>query len=103
MKSILRAVALSGILGLGAAAAQAQVGFYARVPGRAAVVVAAVPPCPGVGYIWTPGYYGGPVFVPGRWAYRGYERPVVVPTYRGFDHHDVYRDGRRDRGDFHRR
>jgi hypothetical protein len=100
MKSILRALALSGILGLGAAAAQAQVSFYARVPGRAAVV-ARVPPCPGVGYTWTPGYYAGAVFVPGRWAYRGYERPVVVPTWRGGDHHDGYRVARRE--DYRRR
>jgi len=79
MKSILRALALTGILGFAAAAAQAQVVVVrARVPIRPAVVVAAVPPCPGVGYIWTPGYYNGPVFVPGRWAYRGYAGPVVV-------------------------
>ncbi|MGA7522296.1 MAG: hypothetical protein WBW84_07420 [Acidobacteriaceae bacterium] len=101
MKNILRAAALTGILALGAVAAQAQVGFHARVPGRAAVVIAAVPPCPGVGYIWTPGYYAGAVWVPGSWIYRGYDRPVVVSAWRGFDHHEGYRAA--PRSEFHRR
>jgi len=78
-----------------AAAAQAQprvfVGF------RAPVVVAAVPACPGVGYVWSAGYYSGPVFVPGRWIYRGYDRDRVV--IRDF-HRDYHRDFRYDR--FHR-
>lgn len=111
MKSILRALALTGILGLGAAAAQAQVGI--RV-GFGPVVVA-VPPCPGAGYIWTPGYYYGTAWVPGRWAFRGYAAAPYVNAYghdgrvyvrsyerdgdRGFDRG---RDAR-GRGDFHRR
>lgn len=101
MKSILRALALTGVLGLGAAAAQAQVGIYAAVRVPRAAVVVGIPPCPGAGYIWTPGYYAGAVWVPGNWVYRGYQRPVVVAPYRGFDHHDVYRAPRRE--DFHRR
>lgn len=84
MKSILRALAFCGILGLAAAAAQAQVVVGFRAP-RAAVVVA-VPPCPGVGYVWTPGYYAGAVWVPGSWIYRGYGHPVV----RAYPH-DFYR------------
>jgi hypothetical protein len=79
MKSILRALALTGILSLGAAGAQAQRVF---VGVRAPVVVAAVPACPGVGYVWSAGYYNGPVFVPGRWVYRGFDRRVVVRDYR---------------------
>jgi len=100
MKSILRAVALSGILGLGAAAAQAQVRIGVGIS-VAPAVVAAVPPCPGVGYIWTPGYYYGAAWVPGRWMYRGYERPVGVAPYRGYDHHDGFRFA--PRRDFRRR
>jgi hypothetical protein len=90
MKSILRALALTGILGLGAAGAQAQRVF---VGVRAPVVVAAVPACPGVGYVWSAGYYNGPVFVPGRWMYRGFDRDRVV--VRAF-HRDYHRDFRYD-------
>jgi hypothetical protein len=95
MKSILRALALTGILGLGAAGAQAQARVF--IGFRAPVVVAAVPACPSVGYVWTPGYYNGPVFVPGRWIYRGYDRDRVV--IRDF-HRGDHRDFRYDR--FHR-
>ena len=92
MKSILRALALTGIISLGAAgAAQAQrvvVGVGIGSP-----VVAAVPACPGVGYVWTPGYYSGAIFVPGRWVFRG-PAPVVVRNF----HRDYYhRDFRADR------
>jgi len=93
MKSILRALALTGIVALGAAGAQAQrvvVGVRFGAP----AVVAAVPPCPGVGYVWTPGYYAGAEFVPGRWVFRG-PAPVVV-VHRDYNH----RDFRFDR--FHR-
>jgi hypothetical protein len=86
MKSILRALALTGILGLGAAGAQAQRVF---VGVRAPVVVAAVPACPGVGYVWSAGYYNGPVFVPGRWIYRGFDRRVVVRDFRHDYHYPV--------------
>jgi hypothetical protein len=48
-----------------------------------------------VGYIWSAGYYNGPVFVPGRWDYRGYDRDRVV--VRDF-HRDYHRDFRYDRG-----
>ena len=72
MKSILRALALTGIVGFGAAAgAQAQTRVYV---GIGAPVVAAIPPCPGDGYVWTAGYYEGRAWVPGRWIYRGYDR-----------------------------
>jgi hypothetical protein len=96
MKSILRALALTGVLSLGAAGAQAQtrvfVGF--RTP-----IVAAIPPCPGDGYIWTAGYYDGPVFVPGRWIYRGFDRDGF--RARGDWDRGYYRAYDRDR-DFHR-
>lgn len=88
MKRILRALACTGLLGVAAVAAQAQVAVVGfRAPFRPAVVVA-VPPCPGVGYIWTPGYYAGSVWVPGVWVYRGYDH--------GFDRGYVVRDYRHD-------
>jgi len=82
MKSILRALALAGIVGLGAAAAQAQPRVVVAV--RAPAVVAAVPACPGDGYVWVPGYYTFGRFVPGRWVYRGFGHRVVVRN----DHRD---------------
>jgi hypothetical protein len=89
MKSILRALALTGILGLGAAAVQAQPRVFVGVGFRAPVVVAAVPACPGVGYVWSAGYYEGPVFVPGRWIYRGYDTRVIVRDIRPAYHYPV--------------
>ena len=49
------------------------------------VVVAAVTPCPGVDYVWTPGYWayrpGGRVWIAGAWGHRpGY---VVRGGYYG--------------------
>ncbi len=86
MKRFFRALALSGILAALAAAAQAQIFVGVRAPIRPAVVVA-VPPCPGVGYIWAPGYYAGAAWIPGRWVYRGYGR-FYAPAYRyGYGYH----------------
>lgn len=91
MKRMLRALAFSGILATAAAAAQAQVMVAVRAPFRHAVVVAAVPPCPGVGYIWTPGYYAGAVWVPGRWMYRG-AGGAYFRADRGYPRHDFRYD-----------
>ena len=96
MKSILRALALTGIVAFGAAAgAQAQTRVYVGV---GAPIAAAVPPCPGVGYEWSAGYYNGPVFVPGRWIYRGYgygrDRVVVRDFHRDYRYGHDFR-GRR--------
>jgi hypothetical protein len=83
MKSILRALALTGIVGFGAATgAQAQARVYV---GIGAPVVAAIPPCPGDGYVWTAGYYEGRAWVPGRWIYRGYDRGYYRARV-GWDH-----------------
>jgi hypothetical protein len=80
MKGILRTLAFTGILGAAAAAAQAQVGFAVRVGPPAPVVYDNyIPACPGVGFVWTPGYYAGHGWVPGRWIHH--------PEY-GFDHRD---------------
>ena len=51
----------------------------------ASVIVSAVPPCPGVDYVWTPGYWvsrpAGRVWVAGFWGHRpGYISRV---DYRG--------------------
>jgi hypothetical protein len=88
MKNFLRALALTGIVGLGAAAgAQAQTRVYV---GIGAPVVAAIPPCPGDGYVWTAGYYDGAVWVPGRWMFHGYDRDRVVVRPFPHDIHPVY-------------
>ncbi|GGG97621.1 YXWGXW repeat-containing protein [Silvibacterium dinghuense] len=100
MKGILRTLALTGIIAAaGAAAAQAQVAFAVRVGPPAPPVVYSnyVPPCPGVDYVWTPGYYAGAVWVPGQWMHHEhyvvrdygygprYDRGYHV-DYRGWDH-----------------
>jgi hypothetical protein len=88
MKNVLRALALTGVMGLAAAAAQAQVGIYVGAPVSPAYV--AQPPCPGVDFVWTPGYYVGAAWYPGRWAhraeYRGYDRGYAYHSDRGYDH-----------------
>jgi hypothetical protein len=96
VKSILRALALTGIIGLGAAAAQAQTRVFVGV---GTPIVAAVPACPGVGYIWTPGYYSGAVWFPGRWVYRGYGYGVYGRdrVVAGGFHNGYARDFRYDR------
>jgi hypothetical protein len=81
MKRVLGALVLAAATLLPAAAAHAQVAV--RV-GPAAVVYAT--PCPGPGYIWTPGYYAGAVWVPGPWAYRAYYRPYYAHPYAHYYH-----------------
>ena len=103
MKRMLRALVFCGILATAAAAAQAEVFVGVRAPFRPAVV-AAVPSCPGVGYIWAPGYYAGAVWVPGRWNYRGngYGGPRYFREDRGvYYRHDFRYD--RGRGSYGRR
>jgi hypothetical protein len=95
MKSILRALALTGIVAFGAAAgAQAQTRVFIGVR---APVVEAIPPCPGAGYQWTPGYYSGSVFVSGRWINRGFDRDRVVERNYYRDAHRGLRYDRNDR------
>jgi len=90
MKRILRALAFTGLLGIAAAgAAQAQV----YVGGQVAV---AVPPCPGVGYTWAPGYYAGSIWYPGRWVYRAYGRDYRYRVYDRDDYRYYHRDYDRD-------
>jgi hypothetical protein len=96
MKSILRALVMTGVLGIGAVGAQAQARVFVGV--RAPIVTAVVPACPGVAYVWTPGYYAGAAWFPGRWIYRGYDRGYIGPrvAYRGTYH--AYDRGRDFRG-----
>jgi|SRR5580698_2322448 hypothetical protein len=46
------------------------------------------PPCPGEGYIWTPGYWGyassGYYWVPGAWVHAPYENALWTPGYWGY-------------------
>jgi hypothetical protein len=90
MKGILRTLALTGIIAAAGAAAQAQVAFGVRVgpPVPVAVYDNYVPACPGVGFVWTPGYYAGRAWVPGRWMHRdGYvdARRDYRFDHRGWD------------------
>ena len=67
----------------------------------APVTVVQTAPCPGVGYVWAPGYWAvyptGRVWVAGAWHYR--------PAYVGYGHdrddrhngHDGYDRDRHDR------
>ncbi|HTA87543.1 MAG TPA: hypothetical protein VK729_14815 [Silvibacterium sp.] len=94
MKRILRTLALTGIVTAAAVAgqaqAQAQVGFAVRVnpasvfPAPLYYNAAYVPPCPGVDFFWTPGYYAGTAWVPGRWVHR--DRFYVAHRDYRFDH-----------------
>jgi hypothetical protein len=57
------------------------------------------PPCPGDGYLWTPGYWdyapAGYYWVPGAWVEAPYEGALWTPGYWGYDnahrHYAFYR------------
>jgi hypothetical protein len=83
MKRILGALTLAAATLIPAAAAHAQVGIAVQIGPPAPAYYAAVPPCPGPGYYWAPGYYSGRVWVPGRWAYRA----SYGPRYYHYDEH----------------
>ncbi len=94
MRNILRTLALTGVVAAAAVAgqaqAQAQVGIAVRVGSPAPIYYGGyVPPCPGVDFCWTPGYYAGAVWVPGRWAHRDrfyIEHRDYHFDRRGWDH-----------------
>ena len=97
MKGTLRTLALAGIVAAAAVAgqaqAQAQVGIAVQVGPSGYYYDSYVPPCPGVGYYWTPGYYAGAAWVPGRWIYRehyyDHDRDYRHDyDHRDYDHHD---------------
>lgn len=97
MKTWMFGAALAaGIVGLGAAPAQAaRVGVYIGV----AAPVAYAPPCPGPGYVWVAGYWNDGYWVPGYWNFVG-----AGPVYRGYDYDraGAYYRGGWDRDDFRR-
>ena len=71
-KWMLAAALAAGIVGMGAAPAQAaRVGVYIGARGY-------VPACPGPGYVWVGGYWNGAVWVPGYWNFAG-----AGPVFRG--------------------
>jgi hypothetical protein len=76
MKKLVLSAALAiGTLGLAAAPAQAaRIGVYVGAH-------AYIPPCPGVGYVWTAGYWNAGVWVPGYWNFVGVR--VGGPVIRG--------------------
>src|SRR5579863_9091273 len=91
-KWMLGAALTAGIVGMGAAPAQAaRVGIYIGAP------AAYVPPCPGPGYVWVAGYWTNGYWVRGYWNFAG------GPVFRGrdWDHdHDFYRRDFDDHRDF---
>ena len=86
-KWMLGAALTAGIVGMGAAPAQAaRVGIYIGAP------AAYVPPCPGPGYVWTAGYWANGYWVPGYWNFAGVG-VRVAPGIRGgfvFGHGPYY-------------
>ncbi|MFT4114939.1 hypothetical protein [Silvibacterium sp.] len=95
MKGILRTLAMTGMIAAGAVAAQAQVGFAVGIGAPVAPVAYGnyIPPCPGVDYVWTPGYYAGAVWMPGQWVH--HDHYVVA---RGYGYAPHYDRGFYDRG-----
>lgn len=89
MKRIFGTFVLAAATLIPAAAAHAQVGIAVQIgPPAPAYYAGYAPPCPGPGYFWTPGYYSGPVWVPGRWAYRAYYGPRYYDHGAYYYHHD---------------
>src|SRR5271165_1710100 len=93
MKRILRTLALSGVVAAAAVAgqaqAQAQAGLAVRIgPPAPAYYYGYVPPCPGVDFYWTPGYYAGTLWIPGRWVHR--DRFYVAHRDYRYDHRDYH-------------
>ena len=97
-KLMLGAAVLAGALGLGANKAQAaEVRVYVH-----GGPVAYVPPCPGPGYVWAPGYRENGYWVAGRWNFVGVRRPAPILRYdyrHDYDRHDY---DRRDDDRWHR-
>ena len=88
------AVVIAG-LGAGATVAQAaEFGIYVRGP------VAYVPPCPGPGYFWVPGYYADGYWMPGRWEFRDMRDRGAFARFEWRRDHDRHFDRYRgwDRG-----
>lgn len=83
---MLAAVLLSSAAIVPASHAQIAVGISVHV-GPPALPVYEQPPCPGDGYLWTPGYWGyGPVgyyWVPGVWVTPPHPGVLWTPGYWG--------------------
>jgi len=81
------AAVVAGALMLAPAAANARV-FVSVGIAPPAIPVYVQPPCPGYGYIWTPGYwaYGpdGYYWVDGAWVLPPYEDALWTPGYWGY-------------------
>jgi hypothetical protein len=73
-KWMLAAALTAGVVGMGAAPAQAarvRIGVAIGAPGYVA-------PYPGPGYVWVNGYWANGYWVPGYWSFVG-----VGPVFRG--------------------
>lgn len=90
-------LALTGLLSGATMVAHAQTRIFLGFGGGRGPVISAqyyAPPCPGPGYVWVAGYYNGPYWVPGYWAYREdyYPRSYYVRGYYYHHDHDHWRD-----------
>src|SRR5579864_628793 len=79
---------LAGVLALfGVAKAQVSIGVSVRI-GPPALPVYEQPPCPGDGFIWTPGYWAwgpdGYFWVPGTWVIAPRVGFLWTPGYWGW-------------------
>jgi hypothetical protein len=87
MKKALLAIVLLASSALAGPRVSIGIGFGAPAP-----LAMARPACPGPGYVWVDGYYGGNrVWVPGFWR-----RPAVVVAPNDRRHDDHRNDFRHD-------
>ncbi len=63
---------------------QGQYADQGQYQGQEGYDTAAIPPCPGDGYVWTVGYYNGGYWVPGAWRFRGAGYRVYPGWGRGY-------------------
>ena len=88
IRNVLLASSLCLIPGLLPAASQAQIAIGISIhTAPPALPVYAQPPCPGDGYLWTPGYWGygaaGYYWVPGVWVHPPRVGVLWTPGYWG--------------------
>lgn len=92
MTHMFRTLALTGIVAAaaiaGQAKAQAQVGIAVQVAPQGYYYGAYAPPCPGPDFYWTPGYYAGSYWVPGRWVHRDRYYAYDRDYHRDYNWHD---------------
>ena len=76
--------------------------YATSVASAPVTAVQTIPPCPGVGYVWTGGYWSnlptGRVWVPGAWHYRSAYVTYVNGRHEARDGYGEYRRNDRHNG-----